>query len=58
METEVTKKVIIRPGYVGGYRLGNLTHNYIQFDMTYKPKWLHRQMMRIFFGWYWVDNNL
>ena len=43
-------------GDVGGYRLGNITNYYTQFNLPYKPNWLHRQCMRIFLGWYWVDN--
>lgn len=42
--------------YVGGYRLGNITNYYTQFNLSYKPNWLHRQCMRIFLGWYWIDN--
>jgi hypothetical protein len=40
--------------YVGGYRLGN--HNLaMTLCMAYKPKWIHRKMMKIFFGVQWVD---
>jgi len=42
---------------VGGYRLGKEVEHSIQFNLTWKPKWLHRQMMRIFFGWYWIDEK-
>jgi hypothetical protein len=45
------------PVYVGGYRFGNDESNYIQMNLTYKPKWLHRQCCRIFFGLYWFDEN-
>jgi hypothetical protein len=39
---------------VGGYRLGN--HNLATtFCLTYKPKWIHRKMMKIFFGLDWID---
>lgn len=40
---------------VGGYKLGKQTSNNLQFTMTHKPIWFHRQMMRICFGWYWFD---
>jgi membrane-associated HD superfamily phosphohydrolase len=35
---------------IGGYKLGNTT-----LALTYKPKWIHRKMMKIFFGVQWVD---
>lgn len=48
---------LVKPqGYVGGYRLGNIANNYVQFNLPYKPNWLHRQCMRIFLGWYWIDD--
>ena len=37
---------------VGGYKLGNTT-----LALTYKPKWIHRKMMSIFFGVKWVDET-
>ena len=42
------------PNYVGGYRLGNDTHH-TQFNFTHKPNWFHRTMMRLCFGWEWVN---
>lgn len=51
-------KPITLPKVVGGYRLGKHTSEYIQFNMYHKPIWFHRQMMRIFFGWYWFDVKL
>ena len=48
---------IAPPEYVGGYRLGKQDTGYFQINLTHKPKWLHRQMMRIFFGWYWFDEK-
>ena len=38
------------PNAVGGYKLGNTI-----LGLTYKPKWIHRKMMSIFFGVKWVD---
>jgi hypothetical protein len=35
---------------VGGYKLGNTT-----LSVPNKPKWIHRKMMKIFFGVEWVD---
>ena len=44
------------PNAVGGYKLGD--HNLATtFRMTYKPKWIHRKMMSIFFGVQWVDET-
>jgi len=45
------------PKYVGGYRLGNATDNYThtQFNLTYKPNWFHRTMMRLCLGFKWVN---
>ena len=37
---------------VGSYRLGNTT-----LALPYKPKWIHRKMMSIFFGVKWVDET-
>ena len=46
------------PKVKGWYVLGSTNKlNTISFSQTFKPKWLHRQMMRIFFGWYWVDEK-
>lgn len=36
----------------GGYQLG---HEIL--SVPYKPKWIHRKMMRIFFGVKWVDET-
>ena len=41
------------PNYVGGYRLG--TDHYFQFNLTYKPNWFHRTMMKLCLGWEWVN---
>jgi len=38
---------------VSGYKLGNTI-----LALTYKPKWIHRKMMKIFFGVQWVDRTL
>jgi hypothetical protein len=35
---------------VSGYKLGNTT-----LAMPNKPKWIHRKMMKIFFGVDWVE---
>jgi hypothetical protein len=43
------------PLLVGGYRFGNASTYYTQVNLYYKPNWLHRQFMRIFFGLYWFD---
>jgi len=40
---------------VGGYRMGKQGTDYIQFNITYKPNWFHRQMMKLCLGWYWYD---
>ena len=48
-------KFVEYPKLVGGYRLGK--HNYyIYFPLTVKPSWLHRTMMKICFGFIWVDS--
>ena len=38
---------------VGGYRLG--TDDYVQFNLTHKPNWFHRTMMRLCFGYKWIN---
>ena len=43
---------------VGGYRLGKPTNLSIQFNLTYKPNWFHRTMMRVCFGLYWTEDNI
>jgi|SRR5210317_187238 hypothetical protein len=52
MKTE-TLTTINTPNYVGGYRLG--TDHYFQFNLTYKPNWFHRTMMRLCFGYKWIN---
>ena len=49
-----TMSAIEIPNYVGGYRLGNDTYH-TQFNFTHKPNWFHRTMMRLCFGWEWVN---
>jgi hypothetical protein len=41
------------PKYVGGYRLGGDTTT--QFNVTKKPFWFHRTMVKLVLGWEWVD---
>lgn len=41
------------PPRVGGYRLGDRQGFVIALDK--KPRWIHRQMMRLAFGWVWED---
>jgi hypothetical protein len=41
------------PNYVGGYILGDT--NRVQFNLTHKPNWFHRTMVRLCFGWKWVN---
>ena len=43
--------------YVGGYRLGDHNLSTI-FYMTYKPKWIHRKMIKLFFGFKWIDKTI
>ena len=52
MKTE-TLTTINTPNYVGGYRLG--TDHYFQLNLTYKPNWFHRTMMRLCFGYKWIN---
>jgi hypothetical protein len=54
-ETKPSMFLVSPANYVGGYRLGNHKKHYVQFNLNKKPKWLHRQCMRIFLGWYWFD---
>ena len=50
----LTMTKINTPKYVGGYKLGNNTYH-TQFNFTHKPNWFHRTMMRLCFGWEWVN---
>jgi hypothetical protein len=45
--------LIKAPTYVGSYQIGGPMG--LCFSLTHKPRWLHRQMMRLCFGWVWVD---
>ena len=38
------------PPSVGGYRMGEFT-----FNLTKKPRWIHRMGVRLVLGWKWVD---
>jgi hypothetical protein len=53
-KTTETFKIAERPS-VGGYRFGNASSYYTQINLNYKPKWIHRQFMKIFFGLYWFN---
>jgi len=48
-------KIATSPQPVGGYRFGHAPTYCTQINLNYKPKWLHRQCMRIFFGMYWFE---
>jgi hypothetical protein len=37
---------------VGGYKLGNTI-----LSVPNKPKWIHRKMMKVFFGVQWVNET-
>ena len=50
-------KTYTPPTYVGGYRIGKELIGSIQFNLTYKPKRIHRFFMRICLGWYWFDQK-
>jgi hypothetical protein len=52
-EVTYSYATIKTPNYVGGYRLG--TDMSVQFNLTYKPNWFHRNMMKLCFGWEWVN---
>jgi hypothetical protein len=45
-----------QPVSVGGYRFGSTPSFYTQFNLSYKPKWFHRTMMRICLDMHWFDN--
>ena len=49
MNTE-TYKLRTPPPHVGGYRMGEFT-----FNLTKKPRWIHRMGVRLVLGWKWVD---
>jgi hypothetical protein len=55
LETTTFKIAERPPIYVGGYRFGNAPTYCTQINLNYKPNWLHRQCMMIFFGMYWFD---
>lgn len=44
---------ITLPSYIGGYRLGG--EQGLQINLTTKPNWFHRKMMKLCLGWEWVD---
>jgi len=52
---ETLRFKIETPNYVGGYKMGT-DADYFQFNLTYKPNWFHRTMMRLFFDAQWFDN--
>lgn len=47
--------ILKTPTYVGGYTLGRGHQSYFQINFTYKPNWFHRTMMKLCFGWEWVN---
>lgn len=48
------KLELFAPKYAGGYRIGGNSY-YTQFNLTRKPIWLHRVMVRLLLGWEWID---
>ena len=57
IDNETQFKAYTPPTYVGGYRIGKELIGSIQFNLTYKPKRIHRFFMRICLGWYWFDQK-
>jgi hypothetical protein len=55
MEEESFSKAVTPPKVVGYYRLGKEPAGTFQISICHRPKWIHRQFMRIFFGFYWFD---
>jgi len=56
IKTPEVQALVISPlNYVGGYRIGKEFVGSCQFNLTYKPKRIHRFFMRICLGWYWFD---
>ena len=49
----MTIGLIKQKKYVGGYQIGGAMG--LQINLEKKPNWLHRTMMRVAFGWEWVD---
>jgi hypothetical protein len=47
---------ITQPSYAGGYKIGKVYTT--KFMIDEKPCWLHRKMMKWFFGWEWVDGSI
>jgi hypothetical protein len=55
---ELESAFLVSPSkQIRGYRIGNQPTGYVQFNLTHKPKWIHRQFMRILLGWYWYDSK-
>jgi hypothetical protein len=43
-------------GPVGGYRMGDHSlRGSITFNLSTKPRWIHRMGVRLVLGWKWVD---
>jgi hypothetical protein len=55
IDNEIQSTDYTPPKSVGGYRLGKELIGSIQFNLTYKPKRIHRFFMKICLGWYWFD---
>jgi hypothetical protein len=47
----------VPPKFVGGYRLGKPTNLSVKFNLTYRPNWFHRTMMRVCLDFYWIDDT-
>lgn len=48
-------KMMTTPDYVGGYKFGKKGRGGTVFSLTYKPHWVHRTMMRVCLGFYWIN---
>jgi hypothetical protein len=57
IDDEIQFKAYTPPTYVGGYRIGKELIGSIQFNLTYKPNFIHRFFMKICLGWYWFDQK-
>ena len=44
------------PRPAGAYWVGGVDEG-VAFTLKYKPAWWHRTMMRVAFGWEWIDEQ-
>jgi hypothetical protein len=49
-------KFLLQPEYAGYWELSSAPNSF-RIAITQKPNWLHRKMVKLMFGWTWIEGK-